>query len=130
MGMPPRITDPRCVSARHRYTTPAASETAPTADAALRELHELIGAGGWRSLPGPQHALIFVHPWPDESVDTLAIQGATEVLAERTNPAGRPVWRHAGELTEVIARLRALPAPNAANAPRLILPVDPADRNL
>jgi hypothetical protein len=101
-----------------------------TEDAVLRELQALVGSGGWRPLPGPPNALIFVRLWPDGLVDTLAVRGADEALAERTNPAGDPVWRHAGELTDVIARLRALPAPDAANVPRLILPADSLDWSL
>lgn len=101
-----------------------------TDDDVLRELRSLVGANGWRPLPGPPNALIFLRSWPDESVDTLAVRGADEALAERSNPAGDPVWRHVGELTEVIARLRALPAPGMANAPRLILPADFVGRNL
>jgi len=99
-------------------------------DAALRELQALIGAGGWRPFPGPPNALIFLHPWPDGSVDTLAVQAASESLAERTNATGQPVWRHADELTEVIAQLRALPAPDSPDAPREVIPGDSADRNL
>lgn len=100
-----------------------------TEDAALRELRELIDAGGWRPLPGVPTMLVFIRPWPDDSVDTLAVGGADEGLAERTNAAGDPVWRHAGALTDVLAALRALPAPDAENAPRLALPAEPVDRS-
>ena len=98
-----------------------------TDDAVLQELHDLIGAGGWHPLPGVPGELIFIRPWPDGSVDALAVKGANEALSERTNPAGDPVWRHAGELIEVIARLHTLPAPDMVNAPRLILPGDSTD---
>jgi hypothetical protein len=74
--------------------------------------------------------LVFVRPWPDDSVDTLAVGGADEGLAERTNAAGDPVWRHAGALTDVLAALRALPAPDAVGAPRSAIPRDSVDRHL
>ena len=32
----------------------------------------------------------FVHPWPDNSVDTLAVKGTTEALAEQANETGEP----------------------------------------
>jgi hypothetical protein len=92
--------------------------------AALRELGGLIGAGDWHLLPGAPGMLIFIRAWPDDWVDTLAISGETEALAERTNPAGHPVWRHPGALTEVIAALRDLPAPDAPTAPQVPIPSD------
>lgn len=92
--------------------------------AALRELGGLIEGGGWRPLPGAPGMLIFIHPWPDDWVDTLAVSGETDAVAERTNPAGHPVWRHRGALTEVIAALRDVPAPDAPTAPRRPIPTD------
>ena len=96
---------------------------------ALRELGELIDSRGWRPLPGAPGMLIFIHPWPDGSVDTLAVHGADESLAERTNAAGDPVWHREGALTDVLAALRALPAPDAEDAPRLVLPTNSVDRS-
>lgn len=101
-----------------------------TEDDVLRELRELVDAGGWRPLPGPPSALILLRPWPDGSVDTLAVHGVTESKAERTNPAGHPVWRQTGELAEMLAQLHALPAPEHPDAPHLSLPGDSADRAL
>lgn len=90
-------------------------------DAALRALADLIGSGGWRPHPGPPGALVYLLPWPDGTVDTLAVKGATQALAERTNPIGHPVWRHVGAVVEVIAQVRALPSPNGPDAPRLVI---------
>ncbi|HEX3782090.1 MAG TPA: hypothetical protein VHX38_20695 [Pseudonocardiaceae bacterium] len=70
-------------------------------------LRALIDEGGWRPLPGVAALLVYVRPWPDDSVDTLVITGDTDALGERTNPDGAPVWRHVGGLTEVIAAWRA-----------------------
>ncbi|HEX3785082.1 MAG TPA: hypothetical protein VHX38_35950 [Pseudonocardiaceae bacterium] len=101
-----------------------------TESAALLELRELIGAGGWRSLPGEPGVLIFIRAWPDDSVDTLAVSGESEALAERTNPVGDPVWRKTGALTEVIAALRGLPTPAAVTAPRTVIVGDAVDRTM
>lgn len=92
--------------------------------AALRELGELIEAGGWGPVPGAPGMLIFIRAWPDDSVDTLAVTGEADALAERTNPAGHPVWRQPGSLTGVIAALRELPAPDDPAAPRIPIPSD------
>ena len=97
-------------------------------DAALQELRDLISSGGSRPLPGPPDAVIVIRLWPDASVDTLAVTSPTQALAERTNQTGHPVWRYAGRLTEVIARLRALPAPDAPDAPRQVIGGGGADR--
>jgi hypothetical protein len=92
-------------------------------DEALRELRDLIGEGGWRPLPGAfGGVLIYMRSWPDDTVETLAITGPAEVVAERTDPQGRPVWRELGPLTEVIAAVRAVPAPGQPGAPSEILP--------
>jgi len=88
----------------------------------MRDLLALINSGGWRALEGSPDLLVYVHTWPDETVDTLAIRGETDALAERTNPAGEPVWRREGTLTDAINALRDIPPPHAANAPRLVLP--------
>jgi hypothetical protein len=102
-----------------------------TEDAALRALHELVGAGGWRRIPGLPNAVIVMRPWPDGSVDTLAVHGVTESLAERTNPIGHLVWRRAGEPSEVIAQLtrsRRLSIPTRPGwCCRMIRPTAPYD---
>lgn len=92
-------------------------------DDALRALRDLIDEGDWRtSLGTTGGTLIYLRPWPDDSVDTLAVTGPSEAVAERTDPNGCPVWRKLGALTEVIAELRTVPAPDAPDAPRDILP--------
>lgn len=58
---------------------------------ALRALRDLINAGGWGQIPGPPELVVFLHPYPDGSVDTLSIYGETNALVERTNPNGDPV---------------------------------------
>lgn len=97
---------------------------------ALQELQQFVGAGGWRPLPGVEGKLIFIRPWPDNSVDTLAVRDETEALAQRTNPVGQPVWLRKGTLIEVVAELREVPAPDALDAPRTVLPGDSVERNL
>ena len=98
------------------------------ADAALRALGELIGSGGWRQQPSPPGVLVVLLPWPDGTVDTLAVRGVTQALAERTNPAGHPVWREVGMVVEVIAHVRALLAPDDPDAPRQAIGRDGHDR--
>jgi hypothetical protein len=88
----------------------------------LRALVALVSTDGWHSLAGSPDLLVYIHPWPDGSTDALAVKGETDALAERTNPDGDPVWRHEGTLTDAIDALREVPPPNAANAPRLVLP--------
>jgi hypothetical protein len=97
-------------------------------DVALRVLGDLIGSGGWRRQPAPPGVLVVLLPWPDGTVDTLAVRGVTQALAERTNPAGRPVWRQVGTVIEVITQMRALPAPDAPDAPRRVISGGGADR--
>jgi len=98
---------------------------------ALRALRELMDSGGWRDLPGPPNTVIIIHPWPDGSVDTLAIRTETHALVERTNPAGTPVWRQTGSVTEVIDALRQIPPPFAPDIPGQALENTPSrDRDL
>jgi hypothetical protein len=97
---------------------------------ALRELRALILGGGWRLIQHGQEVLIYMYLHVDGSVDTLAIEGEDDALAERTNPAGEPVWRLEGGLSEVIAELRSVPNPDAPNAPRLMLAGRSAAREL
>lgn len=101
-----------------------------TEDDALRELQALTSDGGWHPLPGPPGAPIFMRPWPDGSVDALAVHGAGEAYGERTNPAGHPVWRLPGNVVEVIAGLRQLPAPDDPDAPPEVLSRESLDRLL
>lgn len=96
-------------------------------DAALRALGDLIGSGGWRRQPGPPKVLVVVLPWPDGTVDTLAVRGVAQALAERTNPAGRPVWRQVGTVIEMITQVRTMPAPDAPDAPRQVISDGGAD---
>jgi hypothetical protein len=95
----------------------------------LRDLRALVSSDGWGKLRGSPDLLVYIHPWPDDSVDTLAIRGETDALAERTNPAGEPIWRREGTLADAIDALRELPPPDAPYAPRLVLP-GPATRDL
>lgn len=101
-----------------------------TDDTPLQELRALLDLGGWIALPGIEGKLIFIHPWPDNSVDSLAIWDETEALAQRTNPVGQPVWACKDTLTTVLAELRDVPAPDAPDAPRTVLPGDSVDRHL
>ncbi len=97
---------------------------------ALRALHELVSSGGWRPLPGARNALIHMRPWPDGSVDTLAVFNETDALAERTNARGVPVWRQTGAVTDVITALGQVPAPFAPDAPRGPLDTPNRDRDM
>jgi hypothetical protein len=90
----------------------------------LRALLALVGTDGWHSLAGSPDLLVYIHPWPDGTVDALAVTGETDAFAERTNPAGEPVWRHEGTLADAIDALRDVPPPEARNAPRFVLPGD------
>ncbi|HEX3783304.1 MAG TPA: hypothetical protein VHX38_26865 [Pseudonocardiaceae bacterium] len=99
---------------------------------AMRALNELISSGQWRNLPGPPNAVIFMHPWEDGTVDTLAMHSEIDSLAERTNQDGKPVWRATGSVIDVIAKLRNVPSPLALDAPRQVLPDNTpnADRDM
>lgn len=97
------------------------SDEASPKDAALRALGELIASGGWRAQPAPPGTLVVLLAWPDGTVDTLAVRGVSQALAERTNPAGHPVWRQVGTVLDVIAEVRALPAPDTPDAPRHVI---------
>jgi hypothetical protein len=113
---------------RHERGCTVTDEDGGPEDAALRALGDLIGSGGWRRQPGPPGVLVVLLPWPDGTVDTLAVRTVTQALAERTNPAGHPVWRQAGTVVEVIAQVQALPAPDAPDAPRKLIGGGGADR--
>jgi hypothetical protein len=98
---------------------------------AMRALNDLMISGEWRGLPGPPTAAIFIRPWEDGSVDTLAMQGETDALVERTDAAGVPVWRTTGAVPDVIAALDRVPPPYALDAPREPLRDTPnADRDM
>ena len=94
----------------------------PTTPPSIRALNALVSSHGWHSLAGSPDLLVYIRPWPNGSVDTLAVRGETDALAERTNRTGEPVWRREGTLTDAIDALREIPPPDAANAPRLLLP--------
>jgi hypothetical protein len=86
-------------------------------DDSLRAFADLVNSGGWFPLPGPPNQVIRMHPWPDGSVDTLVMLGEDQVLIDRTNPVGQPVWRANGTVTEVIAAYHEVPPPFALDAP-------------
>jgi hypothetical protein len=96
---------------------------------ALRDLRELVDAGQWRRLPGPPDVLIFIHPYTDGSVDTLAVKDETDAVGERTDPEGAPVWHRKGGLSEIIGLIRALPHPLAPNAPHEVIGGGPASQS-
>lgn len=92
----------------------------------MRDLLALVSSDGWRALPGSPDLLVYLHAWPDGSVDALAIRGETDAFAERIDPVDEPVWRCEGTLADAIDGLHHLPPPTAMNAPRLVLPGPPA----
>lgn len=99
--------------------------------AELNELKEFVGGGDWTPLmSAPADTLVFIRSWPDNSADTLIIRGQPDVSAERTNPAGQPVWRENGTVTAIVRALRDLAEPEAPEAPRSVLPQDSPDRTL
>lgn len=102
----------------------------PTATAGLVALQALITGGDWRPLSGLTSVLAFLHLWPDGSADMLAVYSETDAHAERTDPAGLAVWRTRAALADVISAVRAVPPPDAPDAPRSAIPSDSADRNI
>lgn len=93
---------------------------------ALMALDELGSEPGWQRM----QSNICIHPWSDGTVDSLVVFHAFEATAQRSNASDRIVWRKQGDLPTVIAELRALPAPDAQNAPRVPLPIESPDRQI
>lgn len=94
---------------------------------AMTALQTLVSENGWIPLQAPN---IYIRPWPDGSMDTLAIQHEHDALAHRANASERIVWREQGGLLAVIAALRRVPPPEAENAPTVVLPTDSPDRQI
>jgi hypothetical protein len=98
---------------------------------ALRALGDLISEGGWHPTDSGPAMRAYLRPWPDNSVDNLIFTDAHHASAERVNHNGEPVWQLVGTLTEVVAELGALPAPNAPDAPHTVLSRrDATDRDM
>jgi hypothetical protein len=91
---------------------------------------DLLGTGEWRELPSALDTRILVRLWPDDSVDTLAVRSTGEALGERTDPAGKPVWRHFAATSVVIVLLWTLPPPGESGAPNEVLPNETTDQDI
>lgn len=91
---------------------------------------DLLDTGLWQELPSSLDTRILIRPWPDGTVDTLAIRATGEALGERSNPAGQPVWRHFASTAVVIVLAWTLPAPAEPGAPGEVLRNEPTDQDL
>ncbi|HEX9338260.1 MAG TPA: hypothetical protein VF892_20345, partial [Pseudonocardiaceae bacterium] len=96
------------------------------------ELAELITIrdAGWTFLPlrrdeaGRPDELDGFREWPGGWIDALRVRSGTDAMALRRAPGGPMaiVWELAGSLSDVVAGLLALPAPDQPTAPRLWTP--------
>ena len=90
----------------------------------LRRLIDLLRAG-WQLLPASSGGEVVevrgVRVWPDGWVDAIAVRFTTDAVGSRRDQTGGIVWEHAGDLTDVIDGLLALPAPTDPTAPQLVL---------
>jgi hypothetical protein len=90
----------------------------------LRRLVDLLRAG-WQLLPvstgGELVEVRGVRVWPDETVDAITMRYTTDATGLRRNRSGDVVWKRAGDLTDVVNELLALPAPTNPAAPRQTL---------
>jgi hypothetical protein len=96
----------------------------------LRTFRGLIISAAWHELPGVPDSFVPFHTWQDESVDTLTVHSETRAFAQRTNPAGTPVWKHIGSLLEVVEALRQVLPPSDPDAPREPQDTPSRDRDL
>jgi hypothetical protein len=78
----------------------------------LDESGELVGIDGWRD-------------WPGGWRDAIGIKASTDACAIRMF-GGELVWDVAGTLSDVVAEVLTLPAPNDRTAPRLVVGAAPA----
>lgn len=100
-------------------------------DQALRALHTLISEGGWQPTYGGPSMQIYIRAWPDNAADNLMFNDVRTAYAERVNSNGEPVWQFTGTVADAVAALRALPKPDAPDAPRSVLPRrDAGDRDM
>jgi hypothetical protein len=87
----------------------------------LRRLVDLLRAG-WQLLPvsagGELVEVRGVRVWPDETVDAITMRYTTDATGLRRDRSGHVVWKHAGDLTDVVNELLALPAPTNPTASR------------
>jgi hypothetical protein len=92
----------------------------------LRRLVDLLRAG-WQLLPVSSDEELVeirgVRVWPDETVDAITMRFTTDATGLRRDRSGAVVWERAGDLSDVIDGLLALPTPAA---PRL--PLGPSTR--
>lgn len=93
------------------------------AEQSLRALIQLIESGLWRVV-GTGHAgvLLYVRLWDEGSTDSLSVKGSHDVLAERVNAYGQPVWRARGSVVAMTTKVSELPAPGTPDAPVRIPP--------
>jgi hypothetical protein len=94
----------------------------------LRRLVDLLRAG-WQFLPvssgGELVEVRGVRVWPDEWVDAITVRFTTDAAGLRRDRSGGVVWERAGDLSDVVDGLLALPVPSDLAAPRLVLRTSP-----
>lgn len=91
---------------------------------------DLLDTDDWQELPGGPGTRILIRPWPDGSVDTVAIRADGRALVERTNADGHPVWRHFATVSVVIVLVWTLPGPDEPGAPTEVLRNETTDRDM
>lgn len=91
---------------------------------------DLLDTGAWKALPSAPDTQVLIRPWPDGSVDTLAVRVEGKALGERTNPEGQPVWRHFAKTSVVIVLVWTLPQPGEPGAPSEVLRGESTDRDI
>ncbi len=91
---------------------------------------DLLDSEDWRELPSSPDTRILIRPWPDGSVDTLAVHPDGHALVERTNSDGHPVWRHFVKTSSAIVLVWTLPAPGELGAPTEVLLSESTDRDM
>ena len=90
----------------------------------LRRLIELLREG-WQFLPVSSGGEVIevrgLRVWPDEWVDAIVVRFTTDAAGLRCDRSRGVVWEHAGDLSDVVDGLLALPAPGDPAAPSLVL---------
>jgi hypothetical protein len=90
----------------------------------LRRLIDLLRAG-WQLQPissgGELIEVRGLRTWPNDWMDAIAIRFTTDATGFRCDRSRGVVWEQAGDLTDVVNGLLALPAPSDPAAPRQVL---------
>jgi hypothetical protein len=103
-----------------------ATEAALAAFPELQRLIDLCSTGWWLFLPAtePNMGLVEVRgvrPWPGSgTADAVRVRYVTDAAGLRSDETGGVVWKHEGDLVEVVDGLLSLPPPDSPGAPRLV----------